>query len=75
MVCMRLKKSIWDEEYIANNNPVLHCVELTVFLLKNNGIGNIIYESRSNTFEFSDKSADFKMYNNFCKIKACNKGI
>ena len=45
------------------------------FLLNNNGVGYIVYESRNNESALTDKSSDFKMYNNFCKIKVCNKGI
>lgn len=45
------------------------------FLLNNNGVGNIVYESRNNASAYTEKSSDFKMYNNFCKIKASNKGI
>lgn len=163
-----VKKCIWDEEYINNNHPVLHCVELSTiknsrnnnrfmstyinlhptlsilgqkssseikniydnvyniccrslktikcvtigclvdidkfkyiygnsiypkedilfevalqeiienyshFLLSNKSVGNIVYESRNDEFALTEKSPDFKMYNNFCKIKACNKGV
>lgn len=163
-----VKKCIWDEKYIRDNHPVLHCVELTTvkdsrgnkkflssyfdshptysilfsksneeikniyesiysnlckslkdadcvtigclidrekfkyiygnniypkeellfeiaiqeivenyahFLQYVHGVGNIIYESRNDEFALTEKSADFKMYQNFCKIKACNKGI
>lgn len=45
------------------------------FLYKNNGIGSIVYESRNNETAQTDRSPDFKMYNNFCKIKSNNKGI
>lgn len=45
------------------------------FLYTNNAIGSIVYESRSNKNEKTNRSADFKMYNNFCKIKSSNKGI
>lgn len=45
------------------------------FLYTNNAIGSIVYESRSNINEKTNRSADFKMYNNFCKIKSSNKGI
>lgn len=45
------------------------------FLLNVNGIGNIVYESRNDELALTNKSPDFKMYDNFCKIKSCNKGI
>ena len=45
------------------------------FLFLNKSVGNIVYESRNDEFALTEKSPDFKMYNNFCKIKACNKGI
>ncbi len=45
------------------------------FLLNVNGVGNIVYESRSSELALTEKSPDFKMYNNFCRIKSCNKGI
>lgn len=165
---LEAKRCIWSDEYIENNHPVLHCVELTTikncrwntkylssyikhyphysilqnekatiikskydnvysklcktlkdingiiigciidinkfkylygddfkidselffevamqetienyahFLHKNNAIGCIVYESRNNDTAQSNRSPDFKMYNNFCKIKANNKGI
>ncbi|MCM1253683.1 MAG: hypothetical protein NC321_12745 [Clostridium sp.] len=45
------------------------------FLYINKSVGNIVYESRNDDFALTEKSPDFKMYNNFCKIKACNKGV
>lgn len=45
------------------------------FLYKSNGIGCVVYESRNNEMSQTDRSPDFRMYNNFCKIKANNKGI
>ncbi len=45
------------------------------FLYMNNGIGSIVYESRNDENSKTDRSPDFKMYNNFCKIKSGNKGI
>lgn len=45
------------------------------FLLKNNGVGSIIYESRNGINDLSDKSRDYKMYDTFCKIKSCGKGM
>lgn len=45
------------------------------FLLHNNGVGNIIYESRNDSAALTEKSSDYKMFDNFCKIKSCNKGI
>ena len=44
------------------------------FLCQNNSVGNIIYESRNGKKE-SRNSNDSKMFDNFCKIKICNKGI
>lgn len=165
---LNAKKCIWDDEYIKNNHPILHCVELTSikdnrknsktlpkllnqysnysiwadkdkayikkayddvyiklskaikdvngvvlgclmdvsrltflygenikskqdlffeiamqeiienythFLLKNNAVGYIVYESRNGDDAITNKSADVKMFDNFCKIKICNKGI
>lgn len=45
------------------------------FLLKNNSVGDIIYESRNGQYDLTEKSKDFKMYDTFCKIKACGKGM
>lgn len=45
------------------------------FLYMNNAIGSIIYESRNNDDAQTNRAPDFKMYDNFCKIKSCNKGI
>lgn len=45
------------------------------FLYTNNSIGSIVYESRNNDAAQTDRTPDFKMYNNFCKVKADNKGI
>ena len=45
------------------------------FLHSTQSVGNIVYESRNDEFALTEKSPDFKMYNNFCKLKACNKGI
>jgi len=45
------------------------------FLYEKKGIGCIVYESRNNETAQTDRSPDFKMYNNFCKIKSNNKGI
>lgn len=45
------------------------------YLYEINGIGSIVYESRNNETAQTDRSPDFKMYNNFCKIKSNNKGI
>jgi len=45
------------------------------FLCSVNGVGSIIYEARSRVCENMKTSADFKMYNNFCKIKVNSKGI
>lgn len=45
------------------------------FLYKNNGIGSIVYESRTGIDAYTNRSLDFKMYDNFCKIKSGNKGI
>ena len=47
----------------------------THFLLQNKGIGNIVYESRNGKNDQTEKSSDFRMFDNFCKIKICNKGI
>lgn len=44
------------------------------FLHRNKSVGSIVYESRNGQTE-SLNSRDSKMFNNFCKIKACNKGI
>lgn len=45
------------------------------FLHHHKGVGNIVYEARNDNAALTEKSPDFKMYNNFCKIKACNKGV
>ncbi|MCM1123617.1 MAG: DUF3800 domain-containing protein [Eubacterium sp.] len=45
------------------------------FLYMNNGIGSLVYESRNDENSKTNRSPDFKMYNNFCKIKSSNKGI
>lgn len=45
------------------------------FLYVNDGIGCIVYESRNNKDSQTNRSPDFKMYNNFCHIKSSNKGI
>lgn len=47
----------------------------THFLLQNKAIGNIVYESRNGKNDHTEKSSDFRMFDNFCKIKICNKGI
>lgn len=44
------------------------------FLYRHRGVGNIIYESRNGQTE-SKNSNNSKMFDNFCKIKICNKGI
>ena len=44
------------------------------FLHRNKSVGSIVYESRNGQTE-SLNSSDSKMFNNFCKIKVCNKGI
>lgn len=54
------------QEIIENYAHFLHCTK---------SVGNIVYESRNDEFALTEKSPDFKMYNNFCKLKACNKGI
>lgn len=45
------------------------------FLLNNNAVGNIIYESRNGKYDLTENSKDYKMFDMFCKIKSCNKGI
>lgn len=45
------------------------------FLYKNNGTGSVVYESRNDEKAKTDRSPDFKMYQNFCQIKSGNKGI
>lgn len=71
-----------DETIVKKNMDSLFEVAMqeivenfTHFLIRNNAIGHIVYESRNGELEFSHKSSDVKMYDNFCKIKSCNKGI
>lgn len=45
------------------------------FLLKNNSVGDIVYESRNGKYDLTEKSKDYKMYDTFCKIKSCGKGM
>lgn len=45
------------------------------FLYSVNAVGHIIYESRNSKNNIVRNSPDVKMYDNFCKIKASNKGI
>lgn len=68
--------SIYPKEDILFEVALQEIIEnYSHFLLCNKSIGNIIYESRSDEFALTEKSPDFKMHNNFCKIKACNKGV
>lgn len=53
------------QQIIENFSYYLYC---------NNGVGSIVYESRNGKTE-SKNSNDSKMFDNFCKIKICNKGI
>lgn len=54
------------QEVISNYSHFLH---------KSNGVGNIVYESRNPSSALTEKSPDFKMFDDFCKIKSCNKGM
>ncbi len=68
--------SIYPKEDILFEVALQEIIEnYSHFLLCNKSVGNIVYESRNNEFALTEKSPDFKMYNNFCKIKACNKGL
>lgn len=69
-------ESIYPKEELLFEVAMQEIIEnYAHFLLNINGVGNIIYESRNDEFALTEKSPDFKMYNNFCKIKACNKGV
>lgn len=68
--------SIYPKEDILFEVALQEIIEnYSHFLLSNKSVGNIVYESRNDEFALTEKSPDFKMYNNFCKIKACNKGV
>ena len=68
--------SIYPQEDILFEVALQEIIEnYSHFLLCNKSVGNIVYESRNDEFALTEKSPDFKMYNNFCKIKACNKGV
>lgn len=68
--------SIYPKEDILFEVALQEIIEnYSHFLLCNKSVGNIVYESRNDEFALTEKSPDFKMYNNFCKIKACNKGV
>lgn len=47
----------------------------THYLFVNDGYGDVVYESRNNIGENSDKSPDIKLINVYHKIQANNKGI
>ncbi len=69
-------ESIYPKEELLFEVAMQEIIEnYAHFLLNIKGVGNIVYESRNNELALTEKSPDFKMYNNFCKIKACNKGV
>lgn len=69
-------ESIYPKEELLFEVAMQEIIEnYAHFLHSNKSVGNIVYESRNDEFALTEKSPDFKMYNNFCKLKACNKGI
>lgn len=62
-----------DDHYSIGLQTIIE--NFTHFLYTNNGVGDIVYESRNGDNDFHRRSPDVNMYNNFCAIKVANKGL